>query len=340
MNTSAAAVDEENDERVGRSSAAGASDNRGSASSIRPRAWALDRTTILGLAALLGVLGWVAVAGAGSAARVFWCTRSLALVVGGAALTALVAHPAARLGSVGAVLKNAFFVRTRPPDQFIVTLVALADVARRHGLLALEEPAEHLQDDFLKRAMRMAVDGTDPRALEAVMQAELESMDYRHAAGAGLLRSMGMAAPAFGMIGTLIGLVVMLGHMDSPAKIGPGMAVALLTTLYGLVVANVFCLPLARRLESRSSQELLTKTIMLKGVLAIQAGDNPRIVEQKLRAYLPASANGGRSVWSLLTTPAPVERPTANRWPRPAGLRRPFAPRANAVPPAKLEVRS
>lgn len=268
----------------------------------------IDRATILSLVGLVGLLAWVVFSGAGSAAHVFWRTPSLALVVGGTVLATSLAYPLVRFRRFAAVMRNVFYVRTRPPQESITTLVVLADAARRQGLLALEEPVEYLQDDFLKRTMRMAVDGTDPKALETVAQAELEGIDMRHANGAGMLRSMATAAPAFGMIGTLIGLVLMLGQMDDPSKIGPGMAVALLTTLYGLVVANLFCLPLARRLEQRSSEELLCKTIILKGVLAVQAGDNPRIVEQKLRAYLPAGTVVKRPAKSPLSQPAAMDR--------------------------------
>jgi len=259
----------------------------------------IDRATVFGLAATLGLLVWVLVAGAGWEADVFWRTPSLALVVGGAVLTTLVAFPGGRFRSIGKLLRNAFVVRTRPVEELVIVLVALAEIARRDGLLALEKPAAGLKDDFVKRAMRMAIDGTEPTTIEHVCRAEMESVDLRHTYGVRLMESMGRSAPVFGMIGTLIGLVIMLGRMNDPAKIGPGMAVALLTTLYGLVLANVFCLPLARKLAHRSSEELLSKMIAMKGVLAIQAGDNPRIVEQKLRAYVPGSAfaadSGARS---------------------------------------------
>ncbi|GMU25051.1 MAG: hypothetical protein AMXMBFR13_51220 [Phycisphaerae bacterium] len=250
----------------------------------------IDRATVVGVIATLGLIVWVAAAGAGTSLGVFWKTPSVALVVGGAVLSALTAFPAGQFRSLGGVLRNALWVRTARPEESIGTLVRLAHVARRDGLLALDAPVAALEDGFLKRALQLAIDGTDARTIERVCRAELEGIDLRHACGAGLLETMGRAAPVFGMLGTLVGLVIMLGRMDDPSMIGPGMAVALLTTLYGLVVANVFCLPLARKLTLRSSEELLCKTIALEGVLALQAGDNPRIVERKLRAYLPASA--------------------------------------------------
>jgi chemotaxis protein MotA len=248
----------------------------------------IDRATLLGTAVALALVIGVACDGGAGGLAALWQTPSALLVAGGAVFTTLAATPGAKFRALGGVLRNAFMVRTREPEELIVTLVGLAHTARREGLLALEKPVELLEDGFLKRTLRMAVDGVDARTIEQVCQTELESTDLRHACGSGLLESMGRAAPVFGMIGTLIGLVFMLGRMDDPSRIGPGMAVALLTTLYGMVLAHVFCLPLARKLTHRSSEELLNKTIALAGVLAIQAGDHPRLVEQKLRAYLPA----------------------------------------------------
>lgn len=269
----------------------GRSDNLPRGRGRRQEPEMIDRPTVIGLAATVALLTWVMLAGAGYAVGVFWRFPSLALVVGGAILVTLPALPARRLGSIWALLRKALRARPEPLESSIVTLVALAEIARRKGLLALERPVSRLTDEFLKRAMRMAIDGHDPAMIESVVRTELEGIDLRHTMGKGLLESMGRSAPVFGMIGTLIGLVAMLGQMDNPARIGPGMAVALLTTLYGLIVANVFCLPLARKLAHRSSEELLHKTIVLRGVLAIQAGDHPRIVAHKLRAYLPADGS-------------------------------------------------
>jgi chemotaxis protein MotA len=261
----------------------------------------VDRTTVFGLTALAGLLAWMVLAGAGWAAGAFWQTSAVAFVVGGAAIAALVASPGTGPKRLGAILQKAFTGRTSSPDETIITLVALAEVARRDGLLALDKPVAGLRDDFTRRAMEMAIDGAAPEVIQAVCQAELESIDLRHAEGKAVLESMARYAPAFGMMGTLIGLVVMLGKMDDPARIGPGMAVALLTTLYGLAMANLFCLPLARRLSYLSSQELLGKTIALRGVLGIQAGDNPRVLAGKLRAYLPGAGRGQEFSWATLT---------------------------------------
>ena len=135
----------------------------------------------------------------------------------------------------------------------------------------------------------MAVDGTDPELIEAIMNNELDAIAERHDKGKAVFDAIGKYAPAYGMIGTLVGLVIMLMNMDDPEKIGPGMAVALLTTLYGSMFANMFALPLADKLGTRNEEELTLKMIILKGVMSIQSGDNPRIVEQKLKTFLPPS---------------------------------------------------
>ena len=249
----------------------------------------VDRMTVLGLLATVGVVIGVMVAGMGIAAGVFWQGPSVVLVVGGSALATLVSLPPRRLGSIAGVIRSAFRDNVMAAPDVLAQVVVLAEIARRHGMLALEEPAKALPDEFLRRAVQMAVDGLDAATIENVMRSEMEATDLRHTYGKGVLETMGRFSPVFGMIGTLIGLVVMLGHMSDPSRIGPGMAVAMMTTLYGLIVANVFCLPLARKLAGRSSDELMIKTMMLKGVLAIHAGDHPRIVEQKLRAYVPSS---------------------------------------------------
>lgn len=259
----------------------------------------IDRATVTGLLATLALLAWVVISGTNWDVWAFISPASIAMVVGGAVLTTLMSFPATGFRSFLRVARNAFVVRSRPPEEAVVLLVALAEIARRDGLLALERPVAGLNDEFMKKSMRMAIDGFDAGTIESVCRAEMESVELRHARGVRLVESTARSAPVFGMIGTVTGLVIMLGRMNDPASIGPGMAVALLTTLYGLVLANVFCWPLARKLAHRGEEESLVKMVVLQGVLAIQAGDNPRMVEQKLRAYLPpgvlATGPSGRS---------------------------------------------
>ncbi len=247
-----------------------------------------DRPMVVGLVGTLALLAGVMLAGAGKDVAVFWRTPSLLWVVGGVALTTVMAFPLDGWPAVRALVRSALVVRHGRPEDVAALLIGLAHRARKDGLLALERPIAALKDEWLKRPLRMAVDGTEPSVIDKLVRAELEAVDLRHTYGVRMFEAAARAAPVFGMMGTLIGLVLMLGRMSDPAAIGPGMAVALLTTFYGLVLAHVFCLPIARRLAHRSSEELLLRTIALEGVLAIQAGDTPRLVEQKLRAYLPA----------------------------------------------------
>lgn len=172
-------------------------------------------------------------------------------------------------------------------QKLIGLIIELAVKARRDGILAIETDGEEVEDEFLKRGIRMAVDGTEPEVIKDILETELSFMGERHKAGAGVLASFVDYGPAMGMIGTLIGLVAMLQSMDDPSSIGPAMATALLTTFYGAMLANLFAGPLKVKLEYRSAQETLLREIMIAGIMAIQAGDNPRIVEQKLNAFLP-----------------------------------------------------
>lgn len=263
-------------------------DTAGSADAAERRI-RLDRATLACLATLVLLIAGVMLAGTGWAAGVFWQTPSLLLVVGGSALATLITLPRVRRGSIVKVVRAALVDRTPDVHQTIREIVSMAETARRDGMLALDASSARIEDGFLRRALQMAIDGMDGATIASVMRSEMEATDLRHIHGKSMLETMGRFAPVFGMIGTVIGLVVMMGHMTDPSKMGPGMAVALMTTLYGLVIANVFCLPLARKLASRSSDELLLKTLMLTGVLAIQSGDHPRIVEQKMRAFLPES---------------------------------------------------
>lgn len=262
-----------------------------------------DRSTVFIWIAVAGLLAWAAISGLGTGAVIFWRGSSAALVIGGALLTTIIACPTVEIKAIPGLLRKALSRKPDLPEGTIVTLVALADTARREGLLSLEKPVAALQDGFLKRAMLMAIDGADPRTIESVMQAEMESLDLRHSYGRSWFETMGRIAPALGMVGTLIGLVVMLVGMQDPESLGPGMAVALLTTLYGLMLGNLVCFPLARRLAQHNSEELLNKTIALKGVLAVQAGDNPRVVAEKLRVYLPGSRGRSDIDWSAIVDP-------------------------------------
>ena len=211
---------------------------------------------------------------------------SVGIVIGGATLTVMTSMPLAQFLGVFKVIPKTVMATSTDLKSLVASLVEFAVIARRDGILALENHIDEKTDSFIATGIRMAVDGTDPELIEKLMLADIESLVDRHKAGKQVLDLAGKYAPAFGMIGTLIGLVSMLANMSDPSAIGPGMAVALLTTLYGAVLANAVYLPLSDKLSIYSRRELLARTLVLQGVMSIQSGDNPRIVEQKLNVFL------------------------------------------------------
>lgn len=251
----------------------------------------MDLGTILGILMGFALIGWAIFSGGSLDA--FLDPASVVIVIGGATAATMVSIPLLRLKKFVPVLTKALKHKSESVEKLIADLVSYAEVARRDGILSLESMTKDIDDPFIVRGIQMAVDGTDPELIEQIMTTELENVMERHDDGKGIFDSLGKYAPAFGMIGTLIGLVAMLSNMEDPSKIGTGMAVALLTTLYGAIFANLVFLPLGEKLSKRSGEEVLHKTIIIKGVMAIQSGDNPRIVEQKLRTFLPPSARPG-----------------------------------------------
>ena len=248
----------------------------------------MDIATIIGLISGTALLLWAIMSK--SNLEAFIDPASFAIVLGGSCAAALISFPMRNIVGVAGVIKKCFFTKARDPNELIVDMVRYAEVARRDGILSLENLTSEMDDPFVVSGVQMAVDGTDPDLIEAILMNDLEAVEQRHDEGRALFDNIGKFAPAFGMIGTLVGLVVMLQNMDNPKLIGPAMAVALLTTLYGAITANLFAMPMAEKLGLRSREELLLKMIVIKGVMAIQSGDNPRIVEQKLKTFLPAGA--------------------------------------------------
>ena len=245
----------------------------------------MDVGTIIGLAAAVAMLlGSILMA---SDVGPFINGPSILMVVGGAVCAALVSFPIHNVLAVARIARKCLFSKARDPRAVVADMVRYAEVARRDGILALEKLTDEIDDPFIVSGLRMAVDGTDPALIETIMMSDLEAVEERHAEGKALFENIGRFAPAFGMIGTLVGLVIMLTNMSDPESIGPAMAIALLTTLYGAVVSNVFALPFAEKLGRRSREEMLLKKIVVRGVMAIQSGDNPRVVEQKLKSFLP-----------------------------------------------------
>lgn len=217
----------------------------------------------------------------------FWDLSSVQIVIGGTIAAVLIAYPLSSIKTLGKVFQKAFFHKQADDNEIIKDIINLANVARKDGLLALEEYAGKLDDEFLKKGIMLIVDGTDPELVRNILETELVFLEERHGQGQGMLEAMGAYAPSFGMIGTLIGLIKMLETLDDPSTVGPSMSVALVTTFYGSFLANVFFIPLAKKLSVRSQSEVLTKELMIEGLLSIQAGENPRIIEEKLKTFIP-----------------------------------------------------
>lgn len=174
----------------------------------------------------------------------------------------------------------------------IQNIINLSNVARKEGLLALEEAANTIDDDFLKKGILLIVDGTDPELVRGILETELTCIEDRHGATIGFWETMAAMGPAWGMIGTLIGLINMLKDLSDMAAVGPNMATALVTTFYGSFIANWLCSPIASKLKMNNGTEIMMKEVMVEGLLSIQAGENPRVIEEKLKSFLAPSARG------------------------------------------------
>lgn len=244
----------------------------------------MDIATIIGLVAGIALVLITIMMGAAPA--IFVNIPSFILVVGGTLAATLINFPLSDVLSVFNTVKNTFVQKVASTEALIEQLVEFATVARREGILALESHASEANDEFLQKSVQLAIDGTAPELIKDILTTEIAFMEDRHAMGQSILGAMGAFAPAFGMIGTLMGLIQMLAALDDPSKIGGGMAIALITTLYGALLANLIFLPLTGKLRVRTTLELLQKEIIIEGILSIQSGDNPRVVEQKLKAFV------------------------------------------------------
>jgi len=243
----------------------------------------MDIATVIGL-----VVGSILIVGsiaAGGSLALFINVPSVLIVVGGTFATAFIRFGMVDVINSSKVVMNTFFNKISNPQQVIQEIVNLANIARKNGLIVLEQ--QPIEDTFLKKAIMYCVDGHEAEFIEEVLKKEVSLTVERHDVGRKVFSGMGDAAPAFGMIGTLIGLVQMLANMSDPASIGPSMAVALLTTMYGAVMANLIFLPLSDKLALRSQEEERTRRLIIEGVLGILKGINPRVMEEFLETFLP-----------------------------------------------------
>ena len=249
----------------------------------------MDLATLLGMLGAIGIV--LAAILTGGSALVVVNVPSILIVVGGTIMVVMIKFSMGQFFGAFKVAITAFINKTDDPEAVIEKIVELANIARKEGMLALENA--EIENEFLDEGIKMLIDGNSREVVEAVMQKDLKATIDRHTWGAKVFSATADVAPAMGMIGTLIGLVQMLSNMDDPKSIGPAMAVALLTTLYGAMIANMVAMPLADKLTLRKADENRIRSMCLDGVLAIQEGQNPRIIESMLKAYLEPAKRGG-----------------------------------------------
>lgn len=245
----------------------------------------MDLATIVGLlvgfTALVVGIFWT-----GGSALGFISISSIFITIVGSFCALMVANPLSRVLGIMRYFRLTLRIPNYEEERIISQLVTFSEKARREGLLALEDDLEEVEDEFLRKGIQLVVDGTDPDIIKNILYNELNQVQSRHAIGINLFDDWSKLAPAFGMIGTLIGLITMLAQIEDKSAIGIGMSTALITTLYGAVLGYLVFLPVKRKLEDRDEGESLVKEIMIEGILSIQSGDNPRILEEKLLAFL------------------------------------------------------
>jgi len=247
----------------------------------------MDIATIIGVILGFTVIVWAMLLG--GSLRVFWDMPSVAITIGGMLCATLIHFSLPQFLGVFSVIKKTIITKVPSPSELIQRMVNYATINRRDGALALEQELGRINDAFLIKGLQMIVDGQDPEGIRELMSLEIQYLQERHSNGKKILEFMGSAAPAFGMIGTLIGLVQMLRNLSSPDQIGSGMAVALITTFYGALVANLIFLPLAGKLGLYSKAETIAKEMIIEGICAVAKGDNPTTVREKLQVFVSQS---------------------------------------------------
>lgn len=218
--------------------------------------------------------------------RAFLDMTSILIVIGGLIASLMTNFKRDQIILAKNVIRESFYKNDQGVAELISLFVHLSERARREGILSLEHELENVEDKFLQKGIMLAVDGIEPEVILDILNAEIVAMEERHYKGRMIVEKAGEYAPAWGMIGTLVGLILMLGSLQDPSTLGPNMAVALLTTLYGAVLANLVFIPMASKLENKTEEEVFIKQIIIEGVIGVQSGQNPRILEEKLSAFL------------------------------------------------------
>ena len=242
----------------------------------------MDIATIIGISLGIGFIMMAILLGGDM--MLFYNVPSILVVLGGTTATIFIRYPLRNVYDVVPVLKKTLFYPLEDQSGVITQFVQLSQIARKEGLLALERV--QFEDAFLAKGINYCVDGAETHQIEGILSKEIFYLKARHQSGADMLKALEISAPAFGMIGTLIGLVNMLANMDDPKSIGPAMAVAILTTLYGAVIANLIALPLKDKLAYYNEKEVNLRNLMLEGILGLKRGENPRMLEESLHTFL------------------------------------------------------
>lgn len=248
----------------------------------------MDIATLIGIILGIGLMLFGIMSGDDGAAALmnFWDPTSVLITFGGAFAATLASGSIKDfVGGLKSITK-AFTLQVVEEEKTITEILNLANVARKEGLLSLEEAANGLEDEFLKKGIMLVVDGTDPELVRAIMETELDCIEMRHKKNVSFWDTLASMGPAWGMIGTLVGLINMLKKLSDPSALGPQMAIALITTFYGSVLANWLATPISNKLKANNEAEYRIKVIMIEGLLSIQAGENPRVIAEKLKSFL------------------------------------------------------
>lgn len=258
--------------------------------------WKLDIASLVGIivGVVMVVLGIMTSGGINTIGN-FLDVPSFFITFGGSLSAVLTAGKIADFTGGLQSIKLAFQEKVLDPGQVIHSIIDLSNIARKEGLLALEEAASGIEDEFLKKGIMLVVDGTDPDLVRGILETDLTCVEDRHKKTISFWEKWGEMGPAWGMIGTLIGLVNMLNDMSDASSIGPSMATALITTLYGSLIANWLCTPIANKLKDNNAREVMMKEVTIEGLLSIQAGENPRVIEEKLKSFLSPTARESMS---------------------------------------------
>lgn len=246
----------------------------------------MDLGTLIGLGVSAGMVVF-GIIGGGVGFQYYVDLPSVLIVIGGSLGAVMVSSPMNRIMGIGKYISILLNVPDLREGKLITDLVAFAERARREGLLALEDNLDEVENEFMRKGIQLVVDGTDPEIIKSILYTELNQIQGRHEDGINLFGQWGSLAPAFGMIGTLIGLIAMLANLEDQSGIASGMATALITTMYGSMLANIVLIPFKSKLEDRDKYETRSKEIVIEGILSIQSGDNPRILLEKLLSFLP-----------------------------------------------------